>query len=67
LRNAEIAKAIGTQPSMVYKIKSGKRFPSFKIMLNIEKRFGWSVNEQIAARREGVYHDDFDDYTSTIK
>lgn len=50
-----VMETIGIRPSMIYKIKQGNRYPSFKVMQRIAEEYNWSVNEQVTARAEGSY------------
>jgi transcriptional regulator with XRE-family HTH domain len=59
-RDNQISEVIGLKPSMVYKIRRGERFPSFKTMLKIEEVTNWSVHEQVLARKEGSYATKFE-------
>lgn len=53
--NQEIADAIGLTHSGVSRIRNGNRLPSLGIMENIEKAYGWSLEDQAAHRRRGMY------------
>ena len=55
--NNSIAKAIGLQSSMVYKMRKGERLPGFNTMLRLEQLLDWKINEQTDARRKGLYYE----------
>lgn len=59
LNNAEIAQALNLSPSGVSRLRNGERFPSLTTMQNIERVYGWPVQEQSEARRDRVWHEDF--------
>ncbi len=58
-QDAELSKTIGLTSSMIYKIRKGERHPSVRAMIEIENKLGWSLNEQIMARKAGKYHEAF--------
>ena len=59
LSNAEVAHDLNLSPSGVSRLRSGERFPSLSVMQSIEKKYGWSVQEQADARRDRQWHEDF--------
>lgn len=59
--NQWVADQIGISNSMVSKIRSGDRFPSFNVMLKIEKAFNWDTVKQIEARKDNKYQSEFED------
>lgn len=52
----EVAESLGLSPSGVSRLRSGARHPSLETMQNIESQYGWSVQAQSEARKEGVWH-----------
>lgn len=55
ITNARVAKDIGVTHSMVSRIRSGDRHPSFEIMAQIERAYNWTISDQAKARTEGKY------------
>lgn len=53
--NEQIAKDIGVTHSMVSRIRSGDRYPSYATMKQIERAYNWSVPDQLKARDEEKY------------
>jgi ribosome-binding protein aMBF1 (putative translation factor) len=58
-KDLELAPTVGLKPSMIYKIRKGQRHPSVRSMIEIEKQLNWSLNEQIMARKNGTYKEEF--------
>lgn len=58
--NEQIARDLRISDSMVSRLRSGDRFPSFETMLVIAGRYNWPVSEQVAARANGVYAKSFE-------
>lgn len=58
-KDIELAPTVGLKPSMIYKIRKGQRHPSVRSMIEIEKQLNWSLNEQIMARKNGTYKEEF--------
>lgn len=55
ITNERIAQDIGVTHSMVSRIRSGDRFPSYDTMKQIERAYNWTVADQLKARDEGKY------------
>jgi ribosome-binding protein aMBF1 (putative translation factor) len=56
----KVAYHLGLSKSGVCRIRQGDRTPSRKVMLVIEKEFGWPVAEQFMARDRGDYAAEFE-------
>lgn len=50
LTNRELGDLVGLTHSSISRIRSGTRIPSSDVMLQIERVFGWPIDEQIRAR-----------------
>jgi ribosome-binding protein aMBF1 (putative translation factor) len=58
-KDVELSETVGLKPSMIYKIRKGQRHPSVRSMIELEKQLNWSLNEQIMARKNGSYKEEF--------
>jgi len=58
--NVQVAQAIGMTHSGVSRIRSGDRLPSVEKMVEIAAALGWSVEDQVKARTEGKYAEQFE-------
>lgn len=58
-KDVELAETLNIKPSMIYKIRKGQRHPSVRSMIEIEQKLNWSLNEQIMARKAGIYNEAF--------
>lgn len=58
--NGEVGEKIGLSHSGVSRIRSGDRLPSFGVMAEIERVYGWSKIDQWAARDTGHYAAEFE-------
>lgn len=52
IRNKTIADRVGHSESGISLIRSGQRFPRMDTMERIEKAYGWTVPDQVAARSD---------------
>ena len=48
--NAQVADDLGMSISGVSRLRSGARLPSLQVMVKIEQAYGWTVQDQTAAR-----------------
>lgn len=58
--NQQVGTDIGATHSMVSRIRSGDRLPSFELMRQIETQIGWSMTDQTDARLLGSYAQEFE-------
>lgn len=58
-KDIELSETLNIKPSMIYKIRKGQRHPSVRSMIEIEQKLNWSLNEQIMARKAGIYNEAF--------
>jgi transcriptional regulator with XRE-family HTH domain len=61
LSNIEVAGLIGLSHVQVSRIRSGHRLPGIETMMAICKEFDWSMDEQSAARLQGLYAPKFEE------
>lgn len=59
LTNGQVAEALGLSESGVSRLRSGDRLPSLAVMQQIEATYGWTVQGQSNARRDGEWHTAF--------
>lgn len=61
LSNAQVAKDLGMSTSGVSRLRSGARFPSLRVMMAIQRVYGWTVQDQTDLRvtGEGSWHERF--------
>lgn len=57
LSNVELGELIGLSHSSASRVRSGQRAPGYRVMLAIEREFGWPFKDQIAVldRSRGDY------------
>lgn len=60
LSNTELGAALGVSHASVSRIRSGDRLPSIRVMSRIATLTGWDVGEQVEAREEGTYAEEFE-------
>lgn len=58
--NEAVGKALGLSHSMVSRIRSGDRMPSFDKMVKIAAVYGWSLEAQGEAHRLDQYASEFE-------
>jgi transcriptional regulator with XRE-family HTH domain len=58
--NMIVAEDLGLDHSMVSRIRSNDRNPSFAVMAKIEEVFHWAMVDQLTARKEGRYGEQFE-------
>lgn len=60
ITNESIARDLGVSHSTVSRIRSGDRLPSVPLMVQIERAYNWSVQEQVRSRESGKYPSAFE-------
>lgn len=55
-----LARWLGVSVSTVSRLRSGKRVPTWPVMLAVRDTFGWSVADQATSRDQGTWRDDFE-------
>jgi transcriptional regulator with XRE-family HTH domain len=55
MTNQEVGELIGLSHSAVSRIRRGERNPSFDVMMKIDQKFDWPLEQQIVAKVEGYY------------
>lgn len=60
ITNVQIGKDIGLDHTTVSRIRSGERLPSIDVMVDVELRYGWRVEQQIKSRLDGTYAEDLE-------
>jgi transcriptional regulator with XRE-family HTH domain len=58
--NEQIARDLNMSDSMVSRLRSGDRLPSFATMQVIASRYNWPIDQQARARNEGTYAKSFE-------
>jgi transcriptional regulator with XRE-family HTH domain len=59
--NEQVAKDLGLSHSMVSRLRSGGRNPSFETMIAIERKLKWLMEDQIRARTAGRWDSSFEE------
>lgn len=59
IRNRDVAEPLHLSHSGVSRLLSGRRSPSLETMQDIETVYGWTVQAQSDAKRDGVWSDAF--------
>lgn len=67
LSNSELGVRLGVSHATVSRIRSGNRLPSIGVMSRISELTGWSINDQVQARNEGRYSEQFDMAFSAVE
>lgn len=57
--NDALGELLGVSHAMVSRYRSGDRLPSIEVMDKIREVYGWSIDDQVAARNAGTYHEEF--------
>lgn len=57
MKAAELARALDLSEATVSRLISGHRRPSVETMSEIKRLFGWSLDEQLDALRDGTFGD----------
>lgn len=47
LSNVELGELIGLSHSSASRVRSGQRAPGYRVMLAVERAFGWTMQDQI--------------------
>jgi len=47
LSNVELGELIGLSHSSASRVRSGQRAPGYRVMLAIERCFGWTIQDQV--------------------
>jgi transcriptional regulator with XRE-family HTH domain len=58
--NERVAKDLGITHSAVSRIRTGSREPSFGLMVQIAKLYGWSLDSQAVAISNERYGEEFE-------
>lgn len=58
--NEKVAQDLGLSHSMISRLRSGGRNPSFETMIAIERKLAWTVEAQIRSRTAGRWDVDFE-------
>lgn len=58
--NRDVATTLGLSESGVSRLRSGSRAPSLTVMQDIEDKFGWKVQVQSDALKEGTWPEAFE-------
>uniref|UniRef100_A0AAU6R606 Helix-turn-helix DNA-binding protein n=1 Tax=Micrococcus phage Olihed TaxID=3092209 RepID=A0AAU6R606_9CAUD len=65
LLNKDVAGRLGLSESGVSRLRSGSRHPSLTVMQSIESAFGWTVQAQSDAIKNGTWTESFDGVLAT--
>lgn len=60
LSNADLGVRLNVSHATVSRIRSGNRLPSIGVMSRISELTGWSIDDQVLARNENRYAEQFD-------
>lgn len=59
--NEQVGKMLHLSHSMVSRLRSNDRNPSFETMVEIERKFGWMMESQIRSRTAGRWGVEFEE------